>query len=172
MPYVHRDANNNVTGLTRWPDGSAEFLPDNDPAVLAYRGKDLAGLKEQALAEVDGLAEAARGKWITLGPGQAMTYDAKRMEAERWAADGAPDPANYPWARARAARLNGVLEIDVTVGQAQAVIGEWTARAAAWEAAGIAIEDIREQAKEDIAAAADQAAIDAVLTNLDWPAPA
>ncbi len=145
-------------------DGAA-FQPPPPPFTLDE-------LKAAAVAEVDAQAEAARYRYITPGAGQAMTYDAKGKETERWAADGAPDPANYPWARARAARLNGVTPPEVTVAQAQAVIDEWAAVIAAWEAAGIAIEDVREQAKEDIEAAADRAAVDAALAGLAWPAPA
>lgn len=172
MPYVHRNAQNEITGVSSWSNGSAEFLPDDDPAIMAWRGEDLAGRAAAALSDIDASAEAARARWITQGSGQALAYEAKRREAEAWAADGAPDPATYPWAAARAARLNGVTVAAVTVAQAQAVIDEWTAMAAAWEAAGIAIEAIREQAKEDIALAPDTAAIDAIIAGLAWPAPA
>jgi hypothetical protein len=36
MPYVHRNAQNEIEGLTRWPNGSTEFLPDSDPEVDAF----------------------------------------------------------------------------------------------------------------------------------------
>ncbi len=37
MPYIHRNAQNEITGLTRWPNGSTEFLSDDDSGVVAYR---------------------------------------------------------------------------------------------------------------------------------------
>ena len=37
MPYSHRDAQSNITGLTRWPNGSMEYLEDNNPMVEAFR---------------------------------------------------------------------------------------------------------------------------------------
>lgn len=131
----------------------------------------LADAAKLARAQIDAAAERARAKWITIGPGQALTYGEKRREVEAWAVDSAPDPAKYPWARARAARLNGVAKSKVTTVQAQAVIDEWSRAAAAWIIAGIPIEDVREGAKEAIAAAADVAAIDAILAGVVWPEP-
>lgn len=38
MPYVQRDAEGNINGLLRWPAKPRhEFLPDNDPEVVAFR---------------------------------------------------------------------------------------------------------------------------------------
>jgi hypothetical protein len=36
MPYVHRKAGV-ITGLTRWPNGSTELLPESDPEVIAFK---------------------------------------------------------------------------------------------------------------------------------------
>lgn len=36
MPYIHRNPQNEITGLTRWPNGSIEQLPDDDPEVVAF----------------------------------------------------------------------------------------------------------------------------------------
>lgn len=134
--------------------------------------RTLAEVAAAAVLQIDGRAEAARAKWITLGGGQALTYEAKRREAEAWAGDSAPDPAKYPWARARAARLNSVAPSKVTKAQTQPVIDEWLAAAAAWAAAGIAIEDVREATKEAIASAGDVTAIDAIMAGVVWPEPA
>lgn len=35
MPYVHRNEHGKVTTVTRWPNGSDEFLPDDNPEVVA-----------------------------------------------------------------------------------------------------------------------------------------
>lgn len=142
-----------------------------------WRAKSAAELLGQgrttAQKEVDRQAERARQAYVTPGSGQAMVYDAKKSEALAWqavvAAAGVPSLADYPFCRARAARLNGVAEGAVTQAQGQAVIDDWSGKITAWQAAGIAIEAVREQAKEDIDAAADQAAIDTVLAGLAWP---
>lgn len=143
-------------------DGT-RFLPPPGPPLSEARAA--------ALALIDASAETARQDFVTAGDWQLLSYEAKRREAERWAADAAPAPANYPWARSRAARLAGVAEDAVTTAQAQAVITEWAARADAWEAAGIAIEYVREGAREAVTTAADAAAIDAMLADLVWPSP-
>lgn len=159
-------------------DGTAEIGGSYDPLSGTFAAPPppppplLDDARVSALTTVDADAETARHRFITPGDGQVLTYDAKRREAEAWAADDAPDPANYPWARAHAARLKGVAEADVTVAQCQAVIDEWTARVAAWVTAGIEIEHVREGAKDAINIAADIAAIDTVLDGLVWPAPA
>lgn len=36
MLHIHRTGGK-VTGLTRWPNGSAEFRPDDDAEVVAFR---------------------------------------------------------------------------------------------------------------------------------------
>ena len=158
-----------------WADGvappsAAEVRAAIAAAEAGAGAGRLAAARRRASAWLDGEAEAVRRQFITPGAGQALSYGAKRREAEAWAADAAPNPANYPWARSRAARLAGIEEGAVTAAQCQAVIDIWTARAAAWTAAGIAIEFIREGGKEAIAAAPDIASIKVALTGLDWPA--
>lgn len=37
MVYVHRNIQNKITGLSRWPNGSTERLPETHPDVVAYR---------------------------------------------------------------------------------------------------------------------------------------
>ena len=36
MQYVHRNAQNKIAGVSRWPNGSTERLPDDDPELQAY----------------------------------------------------------------------------------------------------------------------------------------
>lgn len=36
MPYIHRNKQNEIIGLTRWPNGSTEILPDNNEEVLVF----------------------------------------------------------------------------------------------------------------------------------------
>lgn len=129
-----------------------------------------AEIRDKALASVDADAEAIRLKFITAGAGQALVYEAKRREAARWAeivaAQGTPNPLEFPLLKARAERLNPATP------DYQAVVDEWNARAAAWTAAAAAIEAVREGAKEAIAQAATGQAIFDALAGLVWPQPA
>jgi len=36
MPYIHRNPQNEIVGVSRWPDGSSEQLPYDDPEVQAF----------------------------------------------------------------------------------------------------------------------------------------
>lgn len=134
----------------------------------------LASIKIDAAAQVDAEAGRARRQWITAAEGQELVYEAKRHETVAWESDtGAPRYLDrYPFMVARAARLNRVRRDQVTIPMVQAVATEWRGRIDAWLQAGLDIEDIREHAKEGIDAAADVAAIRAVLSELNWPAPA
>lgn len=166
--------------LVEWSPG-AEIPSGADArgAIDAWRAhRALAELEAgigAALGRIDTLAEAARAQWITLGSGQALVYEAKRREAEAWvvetAAAATHNHADYPWMLGRAARLNAAAEADVTQAQMQAVADEWAAKAAAWIAAGIAIDTVREAAKSDVASAADAASVDAIVAGITWPAP-
>jgi hypothetical protein len=130
-----------------------------DPFVRA----SLASVKAQLRAVVDGAAEAERQKYITPGAGQALVYEAKRTETQRFRALG--DPANpgagnFPWAAGRAATLGTTIR-DVLV--------EWGEQADGWVAIGIAIESVREGTKAAITAAEDETVATAVLAQLAWP---
>ncbi len=131
------------------------------PAVLAER-------KLAAQAEVDRQAEAARLRFLTPGAGQAMEYQRTAEEAEAAIAGGAADFVGYPMlaaerdaAVAAGAPSPGVQDVAATV----------IAERDAWVAAGALIKTTRRAAKLQIAAAADAAAIDAVLAGLTWLQP-
>lgn len=156
-----------------WRDGAAvDGIYDEAADTFAPApGPPLEDVRATAIERVDAQAEGERSRWITMESGQALICEAKRREAEAWAIAISPRTlAGYPFMRGRAARLNGVPEADATEAQMQAVADEWLAKSAAWRDAGIAIEAVREQAKEDIAAAPDAAAVHAVLEGLAWPA--
>lgn len=112
-------------------------------------------------------AEAARQRFVTPGPGKALTYEAKRREAEAIlavvAAAGTPQASDYPLAADRAERLSVTL---------QAVAEEWAARAAGWLAAAVAIEAAYETALSAIDAADTPADVAAALAAVTWPLPA
>lgn len=37
MPYIFRNAQNKIIGLTHQPNGSSEYLPEGHPEVVAFR---------------------------------------------------------------------------------------------------------------------------------------
>lgn len=123
-------------------------------------------IKTEAARQVDEEAEIARQQYATPGDLMAAIYRQKQFEVRRYQdlvdAGASPEPADYPLMSARATRLGTAL---------QTVADEWNAKAAAWTQAAAAIEDIREQAKEDIEAAPDADAVQVVLDGLSWPAP-
>lgn len=161
--------------LTLDPRPTAHHVFDDVLGAWTIDAAGVVAAVKEAAAVIDAQAETARLKFITTWSGQALAYEAKRREADAWgmviAAAGTPVLPDYPWMRGRAARLNGVAEAAVTQPQMQVVADEWAAKAAIWEAAGIAIENIREQAKEDLASALTIGDIDEILWSIVWPAP-
>ena len=120
-------------------------------------------LKALASRRIDINAERARQVWATGGELQSLVYSEKRREAETFDADPAPNAASYPLLSAEIG-LTGATLADVA-----AVVLE---KSAAWTQAAAAIERIRVGAKKGIAAATDQAGIDAVVAGMKpWPIP-
>ncbi|MBX3536422.1 MAG: hypothetical protein KF735_02190 [Chelatococcus sp.] len=118
----------------------------------------LADLKTSLKAMVDRQAEAERGRYITPGAGQAMTYQAKADEARRFI-DTAGD-GDYPLLTAEV----GVT--GATIGDVAAVVLGMHGQ---WQLVGAHIERARLSAKAAIEAAEDEAAARAVVP--DWPSP-
>jgi hypothetical protein len=110
--------------------------------------------------QVDADAEATRLLWITPGSGQALTYEQKRIEAERMASDPAPQPVDYPMLAA---------EVGITADTLAAVGALVRARAAAWTAVAAQIESLRLQAKAAVLAA-NNAAEARAAAAVHWPA--
>lgn len=190
---IVRDADSVVTNVIIVDDEALPSAPADHTLVIGADGMAIGGtydpgtmtfarppeppepplpeVKAEASTRVDDEAEAARSQWITKGDGQSLVYEAKRTEAEAWAIAGSPRSLeDYPFMRARAARLSGVSTTDATEAQMQSVADAWSTKIARWKEAGSAIEGVREQAKEDIAAATDTAAVQLVLDDLNWPA--
>ncbi|MBS7699152.1 MULTISPECIES: hypothetical protein [unclassified Chelatococcus] len=118
----------------------------------------LAQIKASLKASVDRRAEIERGRYITPGAGQAMTYQAKAAEAQHYTeTDGAGD---YPLLTAEVG-VTGATIADV----AAVVLGMH----GQWQLIGAQIERARLSAKAVIDAAEDEAAARAVVP--DWPAP-
>lgn len=123
-------------------------------------GPTIDTLKLTLTAQVDADAEAARLLWITAGSGQALTYEQKRIEAERMATDPAPQPDAYPLLAA---------EVGITADTLAAVGALVRARAAAWTAIAAQIESLRLQAKAAVMAATNAAEARAAAA-VTWPA--
>lgn len=122
---------------------------------------DLSALKAALCAQIDAAADVERGRYITSGSGQAMTYQAKAAEALALAADPAPDHAAYPLLSAEV----GITAPDLT-GVGAVVRGAY----AAWQVSGAAIERARLAGKAAVMAADDEAAARAAAA-VEWPAP-
>ena len=120
--------------------------------------RNLAPLKEEAKARVDLAAEKERGKYITLGSGQAMVYDQKAKEAELYMADENTSHGEIPHLIAEA-EAN-----DISIFE-QAVI--YLTMRQQWLTISPAIENKRLKAKENIDAATNPAAI-ALAEVVDW----
>lgn len=123
-------------------------------------GPTIDTLKLTLTTQVDAEAEATRLLWITPGSGQALTYEQKRIEAERMATDPAPQPEAYPMLAA---------EVGITADTLTAVGALVRARAAAWTAIAAQIESLRLQAKAAVMAA-NNAAEARAAAAVQWPA--
>jgi hypothetical protein len=118
--------------------------------------------KNMGYRVVDTSAEICRQQWATPGDLMSAIYRQKQLEVKQYYADLIKVPENYPLMNRRAIRLNVSLAT---------VAADWAARAMAFIAITADIEDIREQAKEDIAEAVAIAEIETILAELDWPEP-
>lgn len=134
-------------GVTR------EVLPAADPVPV-----NLPALQHELKSRIDDAAEAERGRYITPGAGQALTYQHKAAEALRYLQSaGAGD---YPLLSAEIG-ITGTTLADV----AAVVHGAYQA----WLAIGAQIEAARLAAKAAVDAAEDEAAARAVTPV--WPDP-
>lgn len=153
------------------PEIAALFVPCPDEVSIGWRYENGVFSKDQASetnlnafksaikASIDTLAESERGKYITPGAGQALTYQRKVEEARSAMIEENPLPSDYPML---AASLgfdgNAIKEIAVVVLEMDK----------AWATAGGRIERVRIQAKNSVdLATSEDAAID-VLAMIDW----
>lgn len=60
MPYIHRDSTGKINGLSRWPDGSKEYLPDDNADVQSFmnRGEQTASDKIAMQAQINPVIRA------------------------------------------------------------------------------------------------------------------
>ena len=114
-------------------------------------------VRNLACARIDATAEQVRMQYITPGAGQALTYQYKAAEAERYASDAS---AATPFLTAEAA-ARGMTVADLAA--------EVSAQVAAWIAIGSGIEAARMGGKRAVAEAQTIGAI-AAAANVDWAA--
>lgn len=126
--------------------------------VVTFDG--LSAAKDRAKLSIDEQAEAARGRVVTPGSGQAMTYLRKADAAHAFLAGQTLAPAQTQRLEDEAARLN------VTVEEAAQTIAT---TAQSWEMLDAAIDDIRLTKKLDVTNAANGTAIDEILAGINWP---
>ncbi len=122
-------------------------------------GPGLEALRAQALAQIDGQAEAARLRHITPGAGQALTYERKRAEADALLHDPAPDPLDYPFL---------VAEVGITANTLAGVAALVRQRADDWTRIATVIETARLTAKQHIQDAASPRAL-REAAEVQWP---
>ncbi|WP_376959626.1 hypothetical protein ABNQ39_06890 [Azospirillum sp. A26] len=150
-------------------DGSSRQRLRRDWAVEPIPPEEIAAAiiaaRAAAIAANNSAAGRAREAYLTAVPGQATTYAAKQAETLRWIEAGRPADATaaaYPWASDRA---------DLRSVSVAAVLAEWEAVTAAWEAAGRQIERERERVNEAIGAAGTLEAILAARDSAAYPIP-
>jgi len=120
----------------------------------------LVEVKDRLFRQIDGEAEQCRLKYITAGAGQAMTYQRKFEQAERFISDSAPVPQNYPLLAASVG-----IEGDDLYQVAQLVLN----MSAMWEAVAGQIETARLGAKALVATSETITDAEAVVAGIAWP---
>jgi hypothetical protein len=112
-----------TTNTPEQPDEVA-FQAVLDAHVANAVPRSLSKAKNQALAEIDQVAETIRAKYLTSAPLQAATYINKANDALRYKFDGYPTPfvaTSYPYvdSEMRAAQdLTAQLAADRIIGEA------------------------------------------------------
>lgn len=133
-------------------DGAGWVAPTPPP-------EDLDALKADLKAQVDAGAERERGRHITPGAGQAMTYQQKASEAVMLEDDPSPQPGAYPLLTA---------EVGITAPTLAEVGAIVRAAHSQWILLGAAIEAARLGAKKAIEEAGTPDAARAAAA-VAWP---
>lgn len=119
---------------------------------------DLAWLRAQLIARIDQEAGEVRAQFITVAPGQEMTYMTKWQEAKAWASGN--DPETAPFLK---------MEAEMTDTTIDAIAALVLATVQGWLSIGPKIEGARRRGNVLIdAAATSQEACAAA--QIDWPA--
>lgn len=117
----------------------------------------LEAAKAEARVTLAAAVTAARATLITDLPGQSMIYLAKEAEAARWAADPAPDLADYPLIAA---------EIGITAPDGASLAQIWLNLAALWRSAAADLEALRRTTRAAIDAATTVEEVEAAVSQI------
>lgn len=147
--------------MLRLPQRIRLFLTQSDPLKSAPTIEEKRQVGESI---IDRAAGASRLEFITDVPGQNMVYKEKAEEAIAYMAiinaSGTPNDVDYPHIAAEV----GISGIDMV-----AVATTFIAKAGEWKALSAFIEGQRVGAKQQISAAADEAAIRTIINACTWP---
>ncbi len=163
-----KDNNDNLHAIEegfedRLPSGLTEITEDEAETVRAGKlppPPTLEQYKTYASISVDLKAENSRNLFITPGSGQALIYARKADEMQRFSVD--PLDGNLPFMDGRALRKGT---------DRSTVAAEWQVEVDFWNGIAVNIEDLREDAKERIDLALDEAEVDIIVTSLVLPSP-
>lgn len=145
---------------------SGTAIPATQAAVEAARAAlqppalTLDQVKAELCAQIDADAGRERAAYITVAPGQEMTYMEKRAEAVAYVEAADPDPADYPLLSAEAAATGQTIAAVAAI-----VIAQYEA----WRVIGSAIEGVRMGGKATVNAAVDLAGAQAAYDAIEWP---
>lgn len=148
---------------TPWPRGGDGLQSEAalDAVLLPYGiHTSLSVFKAETITRINDAAEKCRGKYITPGDGQMMTYLEKINQARACLAVPSPETADYPMLAAEvgitAPTLAGVAEIVVAAYNQWLIIGS-------------AIEATRRAANIAVEAADTRAAVQLAMDSVVWP---
>lgn len=118
--------------------------------------KDLTHLRATAIAEINARAGVARGRYITVAPGQEMIYLRKETEARRYLELETPPETlvDFPFMAA---------EIGVTASTPYELAQLWLNMSAMFEVVGSQLEQVRLQSIYAVEEADHPAVIDGIL---------
>jgi hypothetical protein len=139
--------------------GAGQYVIQTDTNPVAVTTVNLDPVRASLCNRIDAEAGAVRARFITVAPGQEMTYVFKANEAQSYVASDT-DPTHYPFMRAEAAAT------DKTLDEVHASVLESTTL---FIIIGARIEGARMAAKQAVNAADNANAMIAAAT-LDWAA--
>ena len=148
---------------TQYHDESGETLSLSGSVLTRekkFTARNLDDVKADLLRAVDAKAGDIRGLYITVAPGQEMTYQEKARQARELLMDPEPQDEAYPM-------IAGLVGIR---GETLQDVAELiAAKEGEWQQVGAQIETVREGAKVQIAAAESIEDALAIYNNAAWP---
>lgn len=129
--------------------GTLTLSPDWKPLPLD-------SVQVELCRRIDNTAETIRLKYITPGFGQALVYQQKLEEAQRYKLDGKPDPSNYPLLNASGDYISDVCDQVIKASEQ-------------WKYVASSIEKSRLSAKKSIQTAKSVDGAVKAYNSVAWP---